>query len=111
MSVVFCVCVRSCAFVPRWHPPARIEIYAGILCLLSHKPVDATQHLSPLSRARSLVYNKLGPKGGDALAEGLARVTRRCNHRVRRLWLEPAPECSIPCQRPALTEKLMGRFL
>jgi len=34
-------------------------------------PLDTTHHHSPLSRARSLEENHLGPKGGAALADGL----------------------------------------
>ena len=40
---------------------------AAPVCLLS-TPLDTT---SPLSRARSLQDNHLGPKGGAALADGL----------------------------------------
>ena len=34
-------------------------------------PIDTSQHLCLLTRARSLEHNNLGPKGVAALAEGL----------------------------------------
>ena len=34
-------------------------------------PIDTSQHLCLLTRARSFEHNNLGPEGGAALAEGL----------------------------------------